>query len=332
LKALVLHSPGNARVEEMPTPSPPPGWVRIRVREAGICGTDKAFYRGSYAPGKLPIILGHEFAGVVDAVGEGVDESIIGEEVTAEINVSCGECWFCRNGLKTQCPRRRAVGIDLDGGIAEYVIVPAENIHSVRGLTPLQACMVEPLAAVLESVQLAPPKPWFKAAVIGSGTVGLLSLQVLKLAGLEVVTITRPGSPKARLAERLGADEVIDCEHVAEYVKRHTREGMGFDYVVEASGNPSGLELALSIVRPRGIIVGKSTHGRSVNMDYTSLVVKEVSLIGTRCGPFKPAIRLLKRGLVRVEELVTSTYDLGSAEEALKSSFRREEVKVHVKC
>ncbi len=332
MKALVLHSPGNARVEDVPIPNPPPGWIRIKVLEAGICGTDKAFYRGSYRPGKLPIILGHEVAGIVDAVGEGVDESIIGEKVTTEINVSCGECWFCRNGLKTQCPRRKAIGIDLDGGLAEYVVTPAENIHVVKALTPGQACMVEPLAAVLESIQLAPPKPWFKAAVIGSGTVGLLTLQVLKLAGLEVIVITRPGSPKAGLADRLGADEVIDCEHAMEYVRKHTREGVGFDYVVEASGSPSGLDLALRVVRPRGVIVGKSTHGRNVSLNYTSLVVKEVSLVGTRCGPFEPAIRLLKRGLINVDELITSTYSLSKAAEALEASFRREEVKVHVKC
>ncbi len=332
MKALTLLKAGVAEVRDVPIPNPPPGWVRIKVLEAGICGTDKAFYKGTYNPGKLPIILGHEFAGVVDAVGEGVDEGLIGKYVTSEINVSCGTCWFCRNGLRTHCPYRKALGIDLDGGIAEYVITPAENIHLVNGLSPTQACMVEPLAAVLEMIKLAPPKPGYRVAVLGAGTIGLLSIQVLRLNSPEyIVAVTRPSSPKSRLARDLGADYVVNVNEVNEFIKEKTPEGLGFDYVVEATGSPEGADLALKVVRPRGIVIGKSTHGIKTSIDYTSLVVKEVTLIGTRCGPFKPAIELIRKGLVRVEPLITSTYSIVNGLEALKASFRRDQVKVHIK-
>jgi len=331
LKAALLKGPGILEVSDIPIPNPPPRWVRIKVARAGICGTDKAFYRGTYRPGKLPIVPGHEFAGVVDSVGENVDDVIIGARVTSEINVSCGMCWFCMNGLRTHCPYRKVLGITIDGGMAEYVITPAENIHLIDGLTYQQACFVEPLAAVLEMIRLAPPPPDGRVAVLGLGTVGLLALQVLRLhAPRLLVAVARSESPKFKLAESLGADITADPKEALEIVRANTPEGAGFDYVVEATGSPEGLNLALRVVRPRGVIAGKSTHGEEVPWDYTSLVVKEVTLVGSRCGPFPPAIRLIREGLVRVDSLVTSTYELEKVREAFEASFRRGEIKVQV--
>ena len=145
-----------------------------------------------------------------------------------------------------------------------------------------------------------------------------------------IVVITRPNSPKARLAKELGADEVISIHDVMDYMKRYTPEGQGFDYVVEATGNPEALEFALSIVRPRGVIAAKSTHGVKTSFNYTMAVVKEVKIVGSRCGPFKPAIKLLRNKLVRVKELITSTYDLDHTVEAFKKSFDRDQIKVHI--
>lgn len=332
MKAALLKGPGTIEVSDVPIPNPPPGWVRVKVVRAGICGTDKAFFRGTYRPGKLPIVPGHEFAGIIDSVGENVDEGIIGAKVTSEINVSCGMCWFCMNGMRTHCPYRKVLGITIDGGMAEYVITPVKNIHIVDGLTYQQACFVEPLAAVLEMIKLAPPPPDGRVAILGLGTIGLLALQVLRLyAPRLLVAVARSGSPKFKLAKSLGADLTADPEEALEIARTSTPEGAGFDYVVEATGSPEGLNLALRIVRPRGVIAGKSTHGEEVPLDYTSLVVKEVSLVGSRCGPFPPAIRLIREGLVRVDPLVTSTYELRDIRDAFEASFRREEIKVQVK-
>jgi len=332
LKAALLKGPGTIEVSDVPIPNPPPGWVRIKVIRAGICGTDKAFFRGTYRPGKLPIVPGHEFAGIIDSVGENVDEGIIGARVTSEINVSCGMCWFCMNGMRTHCPYRKVLGITIDGGMAEYVITPVKNIHIIDGLTYQQACFVEPLAAVLEMIKLAPPPPNGRVAILGLGTIGLLALQVLRLhAPRLLVAVARSESPKFKLAKSLGADLTANPEEALEIARTGTPEGAGFDYVVEATGSPEGLNLALRIVRPRGVIAGKSTHGEEVPLDYTSLVVKEVSLVGSRCGPFPPAIRLIREGLVRVDPLVTSTYELRDVRDAFEASFGREEIKVQVK-
>ncbi len=332
MRAALLREPGVIEVSEVPTPNPPPGWVRIKVVRAGICGTDKAFFRGTYRPGKLPIVPGHEFAGIIDSVGENVDEEITGARVTSEINVSCGMCWFCMNGMRTHCPNRKVLGITIDGGMAEYVITPVRNIHFIDGLTYQQACFVEPLAAVVEMVRLAPPPPGGRVVVIGLGTIGLLALQVLRLYTPRLlVAVARSNSPKFKLAESLGADVAVDPQELMEVVKARTPEGAGFDYVVEATGSPKGLNLALKVVRPRGVIAGKSTHGEGVLVDYTSLVVKEVTLVGSRCGPFPPAIRLIREGLVRVDPLVTSTFNLEEVREAFEASFRRDEIKVQVK-
>ncbi len=330
--AVVLKSPGVISVEDVPEPEVASGWVKIRVEEVGICGTDKAFYKGSYVPGKLPIIPGHEIAGTIVEVGSGVPKELLGARVTTEINISCGRCWFCLNGLRTHCPNRDVLGITVNGGMAEYVITPYSNIHVVRNLDPASAAFVEPLAAVLEAIKLAPPEPGSNIAVIGIGTIGLLFLQVLRYYSPNtLVAIARPNSPKAKLAEYVGADVVLTYEEVLKYMRGSTPEGQGFDYVVEATGSPEGLNIAVNIARPRAVIAAKSTHGEPVEFDYTAAVVKELRIVCSRCGPFQPAIRMLERGLVSIRDLVTSTYSLRDAEEAFKKSFERSQVKVHLR-
>ncbi len=331
MKAALLYGSKDIRVQEVPSPKKREGWVLIRVKVVGICGTDKAFYKGTYKPGKLPIIPGHEISGVVEEVWSPEGKDLVGNKVTTEINVSCGKCWFCRNGLRTHCPKREVIGITIDGGMAEYVATPLSNVHVVNELTYTQAALVEPLAAVLEMVKLRPPTPGSDVAILGAGTIGLLALQVLKLySPSKLVVITRPNSPKASLAKELGADEVLDTESINEFVRRESKEGQGFDYVVEATGSPLGLEEAIKLVRPRGVVAAKSTHGVPTTFNYTQLVVKEVKLIGSRCGPFKPAIRLIKEGLVNVDKLITSTFKLDQIKEAFEVSLRRDQVKVQI--
>jgi len=157
----------------------------------------------------------------------------------------------------------------------------------------------------------------------------LLSIQVLRLLNPElIVAVSRPGSPKARLAERLGADMVVDYSELTSIVKTVTPEGQGFDYVVEATGSPMGLDIALEVARPRGVVLLKSTHGAPVSFDQTKAVVKELRLSTSRCGPFDKAITLLRRGLVKVEELVTSEYPLEKGVVAFEKSLERDQVKV----
>ena len=325
-----MYSPYNLKLEEVRDPEPYDKWVKIRVERVGICGTDKAFYKGTYKPGKLPLIPGHEIAGVVCEVYGKELEHILGLKVTTEINISCEKCWFCVNDMRTHCPYRNVIGITIDGGMAEYMLTHYKVLHSIEGLSAIEGVFVEPLAAVLEMIKLKPPKPRSNIAIIGAGTVGLLSLQILRLyAPRLLVVIAREGSPKEKVAKRLGADYFMDYKEASEFLSK-TPEKQGFDYVVEASGSPEGLEEALNIVRPRGIIAAKSTHGVMTSFNYTLMVVKEITIVGSRCGPFNPAIKLLKEKLVRIKELITHEYSLKKGEEAFKVSLSRSSIKVHI--
>ncbi len=330
-----MYSPGILKLTEVPDPELSEDQVLIKVERSGVCGTDKAFYKGTYMPGKMPIILGHEVSGKVVDVGRsqsGHVKSLIGARVTTEINFYCGKCWYCRNGLPTHCPYRKTLGISVDGSFAEYVVSRYDLVHVVNDLTSIQAAFVEPLAAVVEMVELAPLQRNANIAVIGVGTIGLLTLGLLsKLYEPRLlVAVARPNTPKKNVALDMGAHEVLSSEELDEIVTRETPEGAGFDYVVEASGTPEGLQKAVEIVRPRGVIAVKSTHGIPTSIDLTKLVVKEVSLVGSRCGPFKKAIKLLREGVIQVDKLVTSEFSLSKGVEALEKSFERGEIKVHI--
>ncbi len=331
MKALVLYGPGDLRLEEVDDPIPKGNWVRIRVVRVGICGTDKAFYKGTYKPLKTPLIPGHEIAGEIDMVGEDADDGLVGHKVTTEINIYCGKCWYCRHGMPTHCPYRETIGISRDGGMAEYVLTREDLVHVVDDLDYEEIAFIEPLAAVVEMTKMKPPEPLSRIAVLGIGTIGLLSIQVLKLFNPEkIIAIARKDSPKIKYAYMVGADEALTFDEALEYMRKNTPEGQGFDYVVEATGSPSGLNMAVQLVRPRGVIAAKSTHGAPVSFNYTLMVVKEARIVGSRCGPFEDAIMLLRRKLVRVRELITATYKLEEGIEAFRKSLSRESVKVHI--
>ncbi|WP_448577625.1 alcohol dehydrogenase catalytic domain-containing protein [Thermosphaera sp.] len=332
MKALVLHAPRDLRLEEVEDLRPGSGEVLIKVRRVGICGTDKAFYKGTYKPGKLPIIPGHEVVGEVVDVGRGVDPSLIGVKVTSEINFYCGKCSFCREGLKTHCPYRETLGITRDGGMAEFVVSRFDLIHSVEGLSDIQSAFVEPLASVVEMLELAPVASFHNVAVIGAGTIGLLALRTISSIARprRLIAVVRKDTPKQSFVRNSNVDEIVDEAEIFEYIKKHTSEGQGFDYVVEATGSPDGMKLAVEIVRPRGIISVKSTHGVPIDFDVTKFVVKEARLVGSRCGPFEKAIELLRNKLVKVDDLVTSEHPLDKGVEAFAKSFQRDQVKVHI--
>ncbi|MET1159632.1 MAG: alcohol dehydrogenase catalytic domain-containing protein [Thermoprotei archaeon] len=331
MKVLILYGPRDLRVEEIDDPIPPRGWVRIRVKRVGICGTDKAFYIGSYKLFKTPLIPGHEIAGVIDLVGDGVSSDLIGHRTTTEINVYCGRCWYCRHGMPTHCPYRETIGITRDGGMAEYVLTRANLVHVVDDLDYREIAFIEPLAAVIEATEMYPIKPLSRIAVLGIGTIGLLSIAYLKLFNpAEIIAVARPGSPKAKYAIEMGADQVLDYESALEYVRKYTPEGQGFDVIVEATGDPRGLDMAINIVRPRGVVLAKSTHGAPVSFNYTLAVVKEVQISTSRCGPFEKAVDLLRKKLIKVDRLVTGEYKLVDGREAFEKSFDRNMVKIHL--
>jgi threonine dehydrogenase-like Zn-dependent dehydrogenase len=300
MRALVLD--GNLQLEgDRPKPAAPPGEALIRVRKAGICNTDLELVKGYMSFKGVP---GHEFVGVVESVtglSASGDASYIGRRVAGEINAACGACATCRAGRPTHCPNRTTLGIDRrDGAFAEYLTLPIENLHPIPdSVSDDQSVFVEPLAATCEILQQVHIRPTDRVVVVGDGKLGLLCAQVLRLTGCHLVTLGRHAGKLDILARR-----GIRVATQADDVDR------GADVVVEATGAPEGFAVARQLVRPRGAIVLKSTYHGEMTVDLTSMVVDEVTLVGSRCGPFAPAIRLLEEGLVDVESLIQARYTL----------------------
>ncbi len=326
MKAARLYGPGDLRVEDVPAPSVPPGWVLVRSRVVGICGTDKAFYRGTYPLFKSPLIPGHEVSG---EVVEG-PRDLVGERVVSEINFACLECDVCRLGLYTHCPRKKTLGIDFDGGMAEYFVAPAWAVH-VHSLPHEKAFAAEPLAAVLNAFSQYPLKPGALLAVLGTGFIALLSAQVARLMGARVVVVARRESVKARFFEKHGF-RVVDFDEAVDVGRREGLAGLGYDVVVEATGTNEGVAAAIALARPRGVVHLKSTPGGEARIPQTLAVVKELRLVGTRCGThreFKEAIRLLETD--KVEVPVTAEYSLAEAREAFERAMERDAFRVLVR-
>lgn len=312
MKALRFQD-GKPRVADIPIPTPPEKEVLIRVKLAGVCATDLEIVRG-YAG--FEGTLGHEFVGVVE---QGPAE-LKGKRVVGEINCVCGKCDMCTSGLSNHCRRRSVLGIvQRDGAFAEYVSLPARNCLMVPdSISDEQAVFVEPLAAALQVTQQVQIEPRMQVAVLGTGRLGLLVAQVLAKRKCSLTAIGRNANTMRFLDRKGVRTSALDA------VK--SRET--FDVVVDCTGSPEGLPIALQLVRPRGVIVMKTTCQADHGVDLTALVVNEVTLLGSRCGPFGEALSWLARKDVDVTEMVTSRMKLSDGVAALERAAQTDQIKV----
>lgn len=296
---------------DLPRPSPPPGEALIRVLKAGICNTDIELTRGYYP---FTGILGHEFVGVVESEGEWK-----GVRVCGEINAVCGQCEQCLNGRRTHCEERTVLGIvNRHGAFADYLTLPFENLHTVPdSVSDDEAVFAEPLAAALEITQQIQIRPSDTVIVIGDGKLGLLCAQVLALTGCNLLALGRHRSKLDILAAR-GIRAALADDAPS------TRA----DIVVECTGSPAGFDLARKFLRPRGTLVLKSTYAGSLTVNMSPIVVDEITLVGSRCGPFPPALDLLARKLVDVRSLIHARYPLRDAVAAMERAQRPGALKV----
>jgi alcohol dehydrogenase len=324
-------SDDGVKIEEMDQPDVREDHVLVKVMAAGICGTDLAIIsRRLRVP--LPLVLGHEFTGDVVQIGHNARTVSVGSRVTSEINLTCGQCFFCKSGISTHCLNRRAIGIDVDGAFAEYIVVPVKNIHRLpESTTYEEGVFIEPLAAAIQTMKMSPVKARSAVAVLGDGRLGQLVVQAIKatIPSLKLFMVGKHDS-KLRIAKKLGSvDVIVDATH-EDPVKTilDMTGGLGVDMVVEATGNPDALNLALSLVRHRGTIALKSTHGLPITVDATQVAVRELTLQGSRCGPFDEAITMLKEGKVKVKQLISARYPLAEAEDALEVAKQPETLKV----
>jgi len=280
---------------------PSPGESLIRVLQAGVCNTDLEMVRGYYP---FTGILGHEFVGIV---AEGPRE-LTGQRVVGEINVSCDTCRACRRGHATHCENRTVLGIKgRNGAFAEYLTLPTANLHPVPDdISTDAATFVEPLAAALQIQEQVSITPGDRVLVVGSGKLGQLIAQILALTGCRLQVVGR-----RRQELRLPTSE-----HITVGLAKEMPLGV-FDLVVECTGNADGFEIARRALRPRGTLVMKSTYAGRLELDVSALVVDEITLIGSRCGPFAPALRLLAERRIEVEPLIGARYPLRQGLQAL---------------
>ena len=325
MRALLLTDKGPQLLLDHPTPTPQQGEALICVTLAGICATDLqlvAGYKGGYRG-----ILGHEFVGiVVSAPGH---ETWIGKRVVGELNVGCGSCSLCGRGLQKHCRARKSLGIiDLDGAFADYLILPVANLHEVSDLADEVAVFAEPTAAALQICEQLHLSPTQRVYILGSGRLGLLVAQVLALTGCDLTVIGRTPA-KLQLLASFNLPLSTYCTTTDDLT---TLQVNSADVVVDVTGSPSGFALARRLVRPAGTLVLKSTFaGHLPNFDMSSLVVEEITILGSRCGPFPPALRLLQQKLIQVMPLIHSQYVLDEAPTALEVATQPGVLKVLLK-
>lgn len=309
------------KAAQKPQPRLRPRWALIRVRVAGICNTDVEILRGYHRFRGVP---GHEFVGeVVEVAGVSVAERKrwIGKRVAGEINVSCSAygykplCSFCRRGLKTHCARRTVLGIVAhDGAFAEFLTLPLENLHRIPAdVRDEKAAFVEPLAAACEILDQIRIRDFPSAAVLGDGKLAQLIARVLKAGGSD---ITLYGKHETKL--RLARQEGISTQKVIGNARDLKRIKESYRLVVEATGSSSGLILAQQMTEPRGTLLLKSTFHGAAPVETWPIVVKELTVVGSRCGPFRKAIALLRSGKADPTALITRTFPLRQAAEAIR--------------
>lgn len=307
MRGLVLHQKLQLQTD-LPLPLPPQGEARIRVIQAGICSTDLQLLKGYMA---FQGVLGHEFVGIVE---EAPDTKLMGKRVVGEINASCRACETCTNGHPTHCPHRTTLGIQgRDGAFADFLNLPVENLFVVPdSISDDQAVFIEPLAAACEIPQLVAIKPTDRVVVIGDGKLGVLCAQILVLSGCAVTLLGRH------------SDHDTWLTHMGIRVTSHPTDiSQGADIIVEATGSPEGLSTAIHLIRPRGTIVLKSTYHGDVSLNMATLVIQEISVLGSRCGPFPPAIRLLESKHIRVDPLIHARYPLLDGVLAMEKAAQR---------
>jgi threonine dehydrogenase-like Zn-dependent dehydrogenase len=331
MRALLCQSNSLVLDTNYPMPTPVDGEALIRVLLTGICNTDLELVQGYKG---FQGVLGHEFVGVVEEIYGATARMqygyLKGMRVVGEINAACRSpaCYYCQRGIFSHCPERTTLGIaNRDGAFADYVLLPVENLHKVaENVSDEEAVFVEPLAANFEILEQVHLKPTERVLILGDGKMGQLAAQVLTLQGNEVLMVGKHRE-KLSLAEQRGV-----LPYVLEDPQRFTLEaGQRVDMVVECTGSAQGLEMALRLLRPGGTLILKSTVAARSTLHLASIVVNEIRVQGSRCGPFGPALRALSLKQVDVRPLISASYSLEEATVAFEHAGRRGALKVLVR-
>jgi alcohol dehydrogenase len=304
----------RASVREVARPRRTEGYALVRLRYGGICNTDLELLRGYYGFSGTP---GHEFVGEVVTAD---NARLVGRRVVGEINLACGNCEWCKRGLGRHCPTRKVLGIVRHpGAFREFLTLPEVNLHVVPMSIPDRAAVfVEPLAAACEILDQVSFPRGAEVAVLGDGKLGLLVAQVLQAVGHRVHQYGRHKS-KLRVSEKAGVSTEVARKHLPI---------AAYNYVVDATGSVNGLAQAIKMTRPRGTVVLKSTVHGNVPLDTAPVIVNEITLVGSRCGRFEPALNLLAKQRIYVEEMISEELPLSRAPQAFRLAARSGILKV----
>lgn len=335
----VAAGPGNIALRDIPEPQPKPGQVLVQVRAAGLCGTDLHIMKDEFRSWP-PVVLGHEVAGEVAAVGEGVERVQPGMRVTTETYFhTCGVCRYCRAGQNNLCLQRRSIGSGVNGGFTNFVVVPEKNIHPLpENITYETGALTEPLACVVHAVaSFNTINPGDVAVIAGPGAIGLLTLQVVKAAGATVVVLgTERDDHRLALARRLGADHVVNVQtdDPLPLVQTITEGGFGADVVYECAGAGPAAQQILTLVRRRGRYVQVGLFGKPVAWDLDQLCFKEVTATGSNASipaSWERALRLMAAGKVDTAPLISHEFPVTEWEAAFATFDERTGVKALIR-
>ncbi|MBW7957916.1 MAG: alcohol dehydrogenase catalytic domain-containing protein [Deltaproteobacteria bacterium] len=316
MNAIVFDS-GKLRFEVAhPAPEPGPGEALIRVTLAGICRTDLEIAKGYMG---FSGVLGHEFVGVIE---ECADERLKGKRVTGEINIPCGRCAYCRRRMGNHCPERKVLGIlRKDGAFAGYLTLPFRNLHPLPdSISDEEAVFIEPLASAYEILEQVRVDEDTRVCVLGDGRLGLLVAQVMSQTGCALLAIGRH-EEKLSILKARGIPTRTSTEGL-------TKE---LDLVIDCTGSADGIRTAIDLVRPAGTVVLKTTVAGKCEIDLSRIVVDEIALIGSRCGPFQPAIQALEEKRVDVKPLVSKVFPVEEGIEAMGYASEKGVLKVLLK-
>ena len=316
MKAVVFDN-GLKLENNYPMPEPKAGEALIKVTTIGICNTDYEITKGYMG---YKGILGHEFTGIVEKAH---NKELVGKRVVGEINCGCGECEWCAQGLERHCFNRSTLGIwKREGCFAEYVCLPEKNLLVIPdNVTDNEAVFVEPLAAALEILEQIHIKKKKKVIVLGDGKLGIITALALSACGLDV-TLVGKHEEKLALAKAQGVPTMLLGDLKVE---------KAYDFVVEATGSISGFETSLALTKPRGVLVLKSTIAASKEINLAPVVVDEITILGSRCGQFAPAMRMLAAKRIDVNPLISDIYPIEKSIEAFERNKEKSSVKVLVK-
>jgi L-iditol 2-dehydrogenase len=322
MKALLLTEPSQLEVTEMPTPDIGPNDVLIEVGACGICGSDIHGYDGSSGRRIPPLVMGHEAAGIISTIGKNVIDYAVGDRVTFDSMISCGQCDYCKSGAINLCDNRQVLGVSCDeyrrhGAFAEYVAVPQHIVYAVPDdLSLSHAAMIEPVSVAVHAVDRVKLTPTDTAVVVGSGMIGLLVVQALRAAGCERIIAVDLDDDRLALAQRFGATTILSAKRddVVTEILRLT-DGNGAEVAFEVVGATPTIDTALRSIRKGGTLVAVGNLAPQVDLSLQSLVTREISLLGScaSSGEYPRCVELLASGAIDVAPLITSEISLDDA-------------------